>query len=401
MRGFTSYFVAALAATVTLGDVVAAVPVTTVKGEVNPGSYIVILKDKVSMKTHKTWVDGERAKKAKGNSKSTLEITRDYGTLNGYTAKLTPDTLNDIASSPDVAMVVQDSRCSGALTQTNAPWGLARIGSKTKLPAGSSVNSVNYRFDRKPSGAGVDVYVLDTGVNTAHTDFGGRARWGATFGWYNDADGHGHGTHIAGTIAGTRCGVAKAASIIAVKVLADDNSGWNSDLISGIDWCVKQAMASRRPSVLNISITSGTSPVVDAAVASAVKHGIHVVVCAGNNNQDVQHFSPAREPSVITVGATNITDGRWLRSLPRVQIGSTSGEDITSTYIGSTTATTRMTGTSMATPHVAGLIAYLLALEGRRTPANMVARIKTLAPDGILRGLPAGTRNEMIWNGGA
>jgi cerevisin len=240
--------------------------------------------------------------------------------------------------------------------------------------------------------------VIDTGVNTAHVDFGGRARWGGTFGGYKNADGHGHGTHIAGTIAGTRYGVAKAASIIAVKVLDDNNRGWNSDQIAGVNWAVKQALATRRPSVLSISIASDADPAVDAAVTKAVALGLHVVVSAGNENRDVKNFSPARAPAVITVGATSIKDRRWVWSPDSgSNFGSgvdifAPGEDITSTWIGSTTAIHRITGTSMATPHVSGLIAYLLSVEGRRTPANMLARIKQLAPDGILAGIPAGTR---------
>ncbi|KAG9120464.1 subtilisin-like serine protease [Ceratobasidium sp. 392] len=406
MRGFSSYFVAALTAVVALGDVAIAVPVTTASGEVNPGSYIIVLKDKVNMKTHKTWIDGQRAKKAKGNPKSTLEITNDYETLNGYSAKLSDDTLAELAKSPDVAMVVPDRRCSGALTQTDAPWGIARISRTTKLPVGSSTNNVNYRFDRKPSNAGVDVYVIDTGVNTAHVDFGGRARWGATFGPYKNADGHGHGTHIAGTIAGKRYGVAKAASITAVKVLGDDNKGWNSDMIAGVDWATKQATNNRRSCVMNISIGSSPDPAVDAAVTRAAQI-CHVVVAAGNSNQDAKNFSPARAPAVITVGATNINDGRWVWSpTSGSNYGSivdiwAPGEYITSTWIGSTTATNTITGTSMATPHVAGLVAYLLAVEEPRNSASMLARIKQLAPDNVLTGIPAGTRNEMIWNGGA
>ncbi|KAG8736838.1 subtilisin-like serine protease [Ceratobasidium sp. 414] len=407
MRGFSSYFVAALATVLTFSDGVVAVAITKSKGEVKTGSYIVILKGGANVVAHKSWVEGERAKMAKGNSKSTYEITNDYDALNGYSAQITDDELAELAKLPDVAMVVEDSRCEGHLTQTDAPWGISRVSRKNRLPVGSTVNNVNYIFNRKSSGAGVDVYVIDTGVNTAHVDFGGRARWGATFGGYKNADGHGHGTHIAGTIGGKRYGVAKATSIIAVKVLGDDNRGWNSDQIAGINWAVKQALASRRPSVLSISIGSGADPAVDQAVTNAVGRGVHVVVSAGNDNQDAKNFSPARAPAVITVGATNIHDGRWVWSPTSgsnwgagVDIWAP-GEDITSTWIGSTTATNRITGTSMAVPHVSGLIAYLLAVEGRRTPANMLVRIKQLAPDGILTGIPAGTRNEIIWNGGA
>ncbi|QRW20110.1 Serine protease [Rhizoctonia solani] len=353
MRGFTSYLVAALAALSLLGENVYATAIPRVEGDKR---YIVLLKEETNRRTHMAWVDGQRAKITAG-SLSVLSVTSSYNALNGYTAHLSDDRVAQLSKSPDVAMVVEDQRCEGyrGLKQTDAPWGISRVSRKTKLRRGSKVDKLNYVFERKPSGAGVDVYVLDTGVNTQHVDFGGRAGWGATFGPYNDTDGHGHGTHIAGTIAGKRFGVAKAASIVAVKVLGDDNSGWNT---------------------------------------------------AGNSNRDAKDFSPARVPDVITVGATNIQDGRWVTSAsvgsnygPIVDVFAP-GQDITSAWIGSDTATKRLTGTSMATPHVAGLVAYLLAVEGRRTPANMMTRIKQLAPDRLLSGIPPGTPNEIIWNGG-
>ncbi|KAG9073993.1 subtilisin-like serine protease [Ceratobasidium sp. 370] len=407
MRGLSSYFVTALAAVLTHGGGVTAVSVTMSMGEVKPSSYIVMLNDRANMTSHKNWIDGERAKLSKRNPKSNFKITNSYDILNGYSAQLTNDTLAELAKSPDVAMIVQDSRCEGSLTQYNAPWGISRISRKTRLPAGSSSNNVNYRFYHKGTRPGVDVYVIDSGVNIAHVDFGGRAKWGCTCGGYKDEDGHGHGTHVAGTIAGKRYGVAKAASIIAVRVLDDAKEGWASDEICGVEWATKQALATGRPSVLNISISGRSNAGVDHAVTKAVAKGIHVVVAAGNSNKDAKDFSPARAPAVITVGATNIKDERWVRTTDEgsnfgagVDIWAP-GEYIPSTWIGSTTATNIYYGTSMAAPHVSGLIAYLLALEGRRTPANMRARIKQLAPDGILRGIPPGTRNEIIWNGGA
>ncbi|KAG8785781.1 subtilisin-like serine protease [Ceratobasidium sp. 428] len=397
MRGL-SYLVATLAVVFTFGDVVAAVSVTTAKGEANPGSYVIFLKDNINMKAHKTWLDAERAKKAKGNPGSALKVTNDYDKLNGYSVKLTSDMLEELTKSPDIDMIVQDARCKTALRQTNAPWGISRISQRLRLPPGSKVTDVNYIFDRKPSGAGVDVYVLDTGVNINHVDFGGRARWGATFGGYKDVDANGHGTHVAGTIAGKQYGVAKAASIIAVKVLGDDGHGWNSDLIAALNYCYGRIVTTRRPSVLNLSLSSGPDPAVDRAVNQVIFRGGHVVVAAGNDNSDARNYSPARTPGAITVGATNIIDRPWIWTPsvgsnwgPLVDIYAP-GEDITSTWIGSTTATNRITGTSMATPHVAGLVAYLLAVEGRRTPMNMMARIHQLGPDGILRGIPTATR---------
>ncbi|KAF8746469.1 Peptidase inhibitor I9, partial [Rhizoctonia solani] len=404
MRGFTSHLVAALAALSLLGENVYATAIPRVEGDKR---YIVLLKEETNRRTHMAWVDGQRAKITAG-SLSVLSVTSSYNALNGYTAHLSDDRVAQLSKSPDVAMVVEDQRCEGyrGLKQTDAPWGISRVSRKTKLRRGSKVDKLNYVFERKPSGAGVDVYVLDTGVNTQHVDFGGRAGWGATFGPYNDTDGHGHGTHIAGTIAGKRFGVAKAASIIAVKVLGDDNSGWNSDLVAGINWATQRAMSTQRPSVISISIGSPGDAAVDAAVTRAVSLGVHVVVAAGNSNRDAKDFSPARVPDVITVGATNIQDGRWVTSAsvgsnygPIVDVFAP-GQDITSAWIGSDTATKRLTGTSMATPHVTGLVAYLLAVEGRRTPANMMTRIKQLAPDRLLSGIPPGTPNEIIWNGG-
>ncbi|KAG8714354.1 subtilisin-like serine protease [Ceratobasidium sp. 394] len=406
MRGLLSNFVAALTAVATLGSGVIAVSVTKTTGVVNPGSYIILLHKEANMKAHKNWMDGKRAKLSKRNSKCKFEITNDYDLLNGYAAQLSKDTLAELAKSPDVAMIVQDSLCTGSVMQPNAPWGIARVSSLRRLPPGSSVSDVNYRYYRWRTRPSVDVYVLDTGINTDHADLR-RASWGATFGQgYKDADGHGHGTHIAGTIAGRRYGIAKTAFVIAVKVLNDKNEGWSKDLIDGVNWAIGQGLTSGRQSVLSISITTAPNRAVDFAVTSAISQGIHVVVCAGNNNTDASKFSPARAPSVITVGATDINDQRWIFNStwgsnygPAVDIWAP-GADITSAWIGSDTATAIMTGTSMAVPHVSGTIAYLLELQGPRSPSGMLARLKQLAPDGILSEIPPGTRNEFIWNGG-
>ncbi|QRV96495.1 subtilisin-like protease 8 [Ceratobasidium sp. AG-Ba] len=303
-------------------------------------------------------------------------------------------------------MIVPDTPCSGQLIQTDAPWGTSRISRRYGFGS-RSPDDLNYIFRYKHSDPGIDVYVLDTGVNIDHEDFGGRAEWGATFGGYEKEDRYGHGTHVAGTIAGTRYGVAKAASIISVKVLNDTGRGQMSDVIAGVNWATARALVTKRPSVINISIGSdGPDPATDKAVTDAVNLGMHIVVAAGNTNQDCSVTSPARAAAVITVCATNITDGRWFWELGKgsnfgrgVDIFAP-GEDITSTWIGSNTATGRMTGTSMAAPHVSGVIAYLLAVEGPRTPPNMRVRIQELSPDFRLVGIPVDTRNEMIWNGG-
>ncbi|KAH7337024.1 peptidase S8/S53 domain-containing protein [Rhizoctonia solani] len=375
-------------------SVVNAVPVSQINGDAQPGSYIVVLKETASAKTHVASMKGKFAT-AQATTKS--HVTYDYDFMNSYSAELDDNDLKELTQSPDVEMIVPDS-------MKDAPWGLSRVSSKTKLPAGSSADRLNYNFERLPSPAGVDVYVLDTGVNIHHVDFDGRARWGKTFGPYKNQDGHGHGTHVAGTVAGKRWGVAKAASIVAVKVLSDEGPGKTSDIIAGVNWAVAEAKRKGRPSVINMSLGSSANEAMDRAVVKAVAAGVHVVVSAGNDNVDAANASPARVPTVITVGATSITDERWVWSNSSGSNFGKSvdifapGDEITSAAKTNTGVTVK-TGTSMAAPHVAGLIAYLLATEGRRTPANMLARIKHLAPDGVLKGIPSDTRNEMIWNG--
>jgi cerevisin len=168
-------------------------------------------------------------------------------------------------------------------------------------------------------------------------------------------------------------------------------------VIAGIDWAVAQSKVTNRPSVINLSLGGSTNLAMDQAVTKAVAANVHVVVAAGNDNVDAKNTSPARAPNVITVGATSITDMRWQWNSfqgsnfgPLVDIFAP-GDLITSAWIGSNTAINRITGTSMATPHVSGLVAYLLAVEGKRAPAAMLARIKQLAPDGILKDIPLGT----------
>lgn len=169
-------------------------------------------------------------------------------------------------------------------------------------------------------------------------------------------------------------------------------------MIAGVDWVVAQAKKNKRPTVINMSLGGGANDATDQAVTRAVAAGVYVVVAAGNDNKDAKNTSPARAPNVITVGAKSITDERWVwnpsqgSNFGKVVDIFAPGDEITSTWIGSTTAINRITGTSMATPHVAGLVAYLLAVEGRRTPANMLTHIKKLAPDGVLKGIPKDTR---------
>jgi len=296
--------------------------------------------------------------------------------INGFAAELTEDELNEIRANPDVALIEEDGIVTISATQTNAPWGLRRISQAGR--ASGSASALTFTYQYSATGAGVDVYVIDTGIRTTHSQFGGRARWGATFGGYANQDGNGHGTHCAGTIGGSQFGVAKEASLIAVKVLSDSGSGTTADVVSGMNWVVTAARASGRPSVVSMSLGGGASTTVDNAVAALTNAGVHTVVAAGNSAANASGYSPARAPSAITVGAIDINDA--LASFSNY--GSlvdilAPGVSVISSYSTSDTATASLSGTSMATPHVAGLVAYLISKEGNVTPAAMVTKVRT------------------------
>lgn len=222
-----------------------------------------------------------------------------------------------------------------------------------------------------------------------HNEFGGRATFARSFGsGVPGQDIQGHGTHCAGIAASSEHGVAKKANVIAVKVMRDDGTGSASNIISGINFVVQQAVLSNRPSVINLSVTTPASRAVDSAVSNAVSFGIHVVVAAGNDNVDASLLSPARADAVITVGATDINDQRASFSNfgPDVDIWAP-GVEIISLGITSNNALKTLDGTSMATPFVAGLVAYFLGLEGPMSPLSMKQKLRSLTTNGIITGL--------------
>ncbi|KAI0744997.1 serine protease [Earliella scabrosa] len=365
-----------------------------VSGAVKPSSYIVKLKSGVSKEAQLEWLEKQ------GSSRITHNEWK-AGVINGFAGTFDTDALNALRANPDVEAISEDGRVSIAadVTQTNAPWGLARLSQPARLSnQNTSALTFSYTYDDS-AGEGVDIYIVDTGINTAHVDFGGRARWGATFGGYPSADGHGHGTHCAGTAAGTQYGVAKKANLIAVKVLDDSGGGFYSDIISALDWVSDQVAASGRPSVASFSLSGGASSAFDAAITAIVNQGIHVTVAAGNFNTNAANYSPARAPAVITVGASTIADARASFSNYGAVVDIFApGQNVISAWRGSTTATNNISGTSMATPHVAGLIASLITRDGNDTPAAYSDKLKALAVNGILTGIPSGTINALAQN---
>lgn len=295
--------------------------------------------------------------------------------------------------------------------EKNAPWGLARISHRESLSFGS-FNKYLYAAD---GGEGVDVYVIDTGTNIDHVDFEGRASWGKTIPANDeDVDGNGHGTHCSGTIAGKKYGVAKKANVYAVKVLKSNGSGTMSDVVQGVEWAatqhikkVKDAKAGKvkgfKGSTANMSLGGGKSVTLDKAVNAAVDAGIHFAVAAGNDNADSCNYSPAAAEKAVTVGASTLADERaYFSNYGKCNDIFAPGLNILSTWIGSKYAVNTISGTSMASPHIAGLLAYFLSLQPASDSAFAVAEITpkklkesliAIGTQGALTDVPSDTTN--------
>ncbi|PFH52553.1 hypothetical protein AMATHDRAFT_139821 [Amanita thiersii Skay4041] len=282
-------------------------------------------------------------------SKMTSKITHSWSTVNGFAGYFDQEELDQLASSPLVKHIERDgiAYAQSLSPRTDAPWGLARINTRGRLmnPDPSALN-YTYVYDSS-AGAGTDIYVVAKlkfcyrGVFLEHKEFSGRARWGATFGGYTNADGNGHGTHIAGSAAGTRFGVAKGADIIAVKVLSDQGSGSVTDIVSGIDFVISSHHASGRPSVILLAIGGGPSVALDDAVITAINAGIPVSVSAGASASDVSNFSPQRVQAAFVIGASTTSDS--VASFSNIGSGIdmfAPGQSIVSAWIGSTSVST-------------------------------------------------------------
>jgi len=239
-------------------------------------------------------------------------------------------------------------------------------------------------------------------------DFGGRARWGITVPENDeDRDGNGHGTHVAGTMVGSRYGVSKNTTIVAVKVLRSNGSGSMSDVVRGVEYVSESHLLAQQggkkgASVANMSLGGGYSRALNMAVDGAVDSGVHFAVAAGNDDSDACGYSPASAENAISVGASTIDDERaWFSNKGKCVDVFAPGKDITSTWIGSPTSTNTISGTSMASPHVAGLLAYMLSLEddpSSITPKVLKQRLIDVATKDALSKIPKDTINKLIFS---
>jgi subtilisin family serine protease len=315
--------------------------------------------------------------------------------LRGFSAQMSETQAKRLAADPSVAHVEQDGEVRISETQTPTPsWGLDRIDQRA-LPLDNS-----YTYPNR--GAGVTAYIIDTGIRMTHADFGGRAVSG-TDTVDNDADAtdcNGHGTHVAGTVGGTKYGVAKDVKLVAVRVLNCSGSGTFAGVIAGIDWVTAdvQANPAHKPAVANMSLGGGANDTVDQAVARSIAAGVTYGLAAGNDNGgNACNTSPARTPEAITVGSTDRTDARSSFS----NLGTcldifAPGRDITSAWLTDDNATNTISGTSMATPHVVGAAAVFLGSSPTATPQQVRDALVENATSDVVTTPGTGSPNKLL-----
>ena len=351
------------------------------------GSYIVVLKDSAA---------GTKAGRVAAVGDKSASLARGYGAqvrqtfgsaLNGFEAAMDETAAKRLAADPSVAYVEQNQRVSLLATQSGATWGIDRIDQRS-LPL-----STTYTYSTTASA--VTAYIIDTGIKYSHSDFGGRATFGYDAVGSGGVDCNGHGTHVAGTVGGTTYGVAKAVKLVGVRVLNCAGSGTSAGVIAGVNWVTQNA---RKPAVANMSLGGGVSTALDNAVASSISSGVTYALAAGNSTANACNSSPSRVASAITVGATTSTDAKASYSNYGTCLDIFApGSSIKSDWYSSDTATNTISGTSMASPHVAGAAALVLAANPSFTPAQVRDNLVNNATPDKVTSPGTGSPNRLLF----
>ncbi|MBI3687063.1 MAG: S8 family peptidase [Actinobacteria bacterium] len=352
-----------------------------------PGSYLVLLKDSATPKS--------------ATALTATSLTGTYGgrvvntwqhAAHGFSARMNADQASRLAADPRVAYVQADAEVHALATQTNPPsWGLDRIDQRN-LPLDAS-------YSYSTTASNVHAYIVDTGIRTSHSTFGGRASVGTDVigDGQNGQDCNGHGTHVAGTVGGAEYGVAKGVSLVAVRVLDCNGSGTTSGVVTGVNWVAANAI---KPAVANMSLGGGPDTTLDTAVRNAITSGVTFGIASGNSNANACNYSPARVAEAITVNASDISDNRASFS----NYGTCTdifapGVNITSSWNTSDTATNTISGTSMATPHVVGAAALYLATNPAATPAQVQSAMVAAATPNKIVNPGTGSPNLLLYTG--
>ena len=390
--------VAAAAAIAGAGTAVAQAQEGQIRDADTPGavtdSYLVVLKDTAAFTSKSEALAAISSTAQSLGGRYDAKIARAFSAaLHGFSINASAADAKRLAADSNVAYVVQNHVFHVSDTQQNPPsWGLDRVDQKD-LPLDSS-----YTYSTKADN--VTAYVIDTGVRATHETFGGRVSGGKDF-IDNDndpTDENGHGTHVAGTIGGSEYGIAKGVHIVPVRVLDAQGSGTTEQVVAGIDWVANNASG---PSVANMSLGGTVDDALDQAVKAAIAKGVTFAVAAGNDGADASESSPARVPEAITVAASDKTDKQASFS----NYGSSvdlyaPGVNITSSWGTGDTATNTISGTSMATPHVAGAAALYVASHPDATPAQVSDALTGSATPDKISNATAGTPNKLLYTAG-